>query len=311
MNMEFYYEDRKEEGKRVLSFKDENNCLHGPFLIYDGVTSITVVFYNHGQLVGPYLNYVYGNKYDYSITISTKVRELSSEFLNYGPTIVFNHNAIICGNKSDAIADLDELWVNFELQPEIRVTYSQADEESTYHNTDLDNVLHNYQNRFSSLNTIPYHSYISKKYYNKDSNLFIPIEAKTEYLFHGFYSHIDNGVLKVSEGTFSNDSDRGFSIRNHFSAIMGTSGKKYLFFNNDRIGITIDENTIKVRTVAVIAENEQERKVLEALGANLDEVIDLIKLSSNSLFCYSNKKKLRNLNYFEEVKKHKIDFYED
>lgn len=307
VNMSKFYFINSNLDKKILSYKDENGLFNGPYLVQQGNT-LTLVFYKHGQLIGPYLNYVYGDRINYSITISTKVTELSEEFLNYGPTLVISNSGVNCGNKSDSIFDPDDLWVSFEWSPEIKVSYSQADEDSIYHNTNLENVLFPFQKQLNALNTLVYSSEVDDDYFEY-KDFFIPLKMKSQTSGRVYYSQKRDNGLFVSYGSLDYERSAwftGFETHNRFSAFMTSNGKPGFIFNNPLSGIVVKNNEIILKCKLIADADEEQRKILEALNVNPDGLVELIKLSSDSLYCYSEKKAYLNFNYFTNVHKHKI-----
>lgn len=307
VNMSKFYFVNSNLNKKILSYKDENGLFNGPYLVQQGNT-LTLVFYKHGQLIGPYLNYVYGDRINYSITISTKVRELSEEFLNYGPTLVISNSGVNCGNKSDSISDPDDLWISFEWNPEIKVSYSQADEDSIYHNTNLENVLFPFQKQLNALNTLVSSSEVDDDYFEY-KDLFIPLKMKSQTSGTVYYSQKRDNGLFISYGSLDYERSAlftGFKMHNRFSAFMTLNGNPGFIFNNPLSGVVVKNNEIILKCKLIAEAEEEQRKILEALNVNPDGLIELIKLSSNSLYCYSEKEDYLDFNYFTNVHEHKI-----
>lgn len=293
-----YYFGKIDEYKKVLSFKDDNNLFHGPYLIQEGYLSLCVVFYNHGELIGPVLHYDYGYRDDYSISISTKVKKTAKNYLGYGPTIIINKSGVICGVLSNPTSNSKDLRVLFNFDNEIKVSYSKGNKSTKYFDTDLKNFLFPYTRQLNALNTIKSGVHVSDRYMAFDS-FFTPLKMDGNKVFYA--RNLDND-LSINYGLL--DFERN-NIFNYFSAFMTSKGTHGVIFNNDLCGVTIKEDEILVKC-KLFEINDEERKILEALGADTNNIVDLIKLSPESLMIYSDKKRYAKFNYFNNIERHKL-----
>lgn len=293
-----YYFGKIDEYKKVLSFKDDNNLFHGPYLIQEGYMRICVVFYNHGELIGPVLHYDYGYGDDYSISISTKVKKTAKNYLGYGPTLIIKKSGVICSVLSNPTSNSKDLRVLFEWNPEIKVSYSKGNKRIKYFDTDLENFLFPYTRQLNALNTIKSYVHVSDRYMAFDS-YFAPFKMDDNEVFYS--RNLDND-LSINYGLL--DFERNY-IFNYFSTFMTSKGKHGFIFNNDLCGITIKEDEIFVKC-KLFEINDDERKILEVLGADTNNIVDLIRLTPDSLLVYSDKKRYAKFNYFKNIQRHKL-----
>lgn len=308
-NIKFAYEELGDR-KRGLSFVDEDGLYHGPRMIQNtSDSSLTIVYYNHGVLFGPYIYYKYGYHDSYKIDISTKAREIFNEYLGNGLTIALNEKGLSCGNKSDIIFNPDDLWVHFEWDNDIKISYSQADNDSIYHETDLPNYLYDYKHMLDSLHILTEWHDISDEYFEYQ-NMYIPNEMKHNNIGNCFYSMLKDNGYGIYFGKLEYERSRyftGFNTSNKFAAFMTKECKPLIKFKNKLCDIEVRENLINIKGIITLECDEEQRKILEALGVKTEDVVNLVKLTSDSLTLYSEGEKLNNINYFAEVFKYKVE----
>ena len=147
--------------------------------------------------------------------------------------------------------------------------------------------------QLKALNTLVLSAEMDDEYFEY-KDFYIPLKMHNQNCGTGFFSQKRNNCLFVSYGSLDYERSAfftGFKVSTRFSAFMTSKDDPGFIFQNQMAGVVVKDNTITLKC---------------KLNPESEDIIDLIKLSSNSLYCYSDKKEYSNFNFFDNVSKHKI-----